>query len=98
MFESNHDIEMLENGPYPKWLKARVKSDSGHLSNNAAGFYLAKLIGPNTKKVLLIHLSETNNCPDKALETVYSILKEYEINFNKVSCAMQDERSEVIAL
>lgn len=98
LFESNHDIEMLENGPYPKWLKARVKSDSGHLSNNAAGFYLAKLIGPNTKKVLLIHLSETNNCPDKALETVYSILKEYEINFNKVSCAMQDERSEVIAL
>ena len=96
LFESNHDIEMLENGPYPKWLKMRVLSDSGHLSNNATGFYLSKLIGPNTKKVLLIHLSEINNNPDKALETVYSILKEYDIRFNHISCAMQDERSEVM--
>ena len=51
-----------------------------------------------TKKVLLIHLSEINNTPDKALETVYSILKDYDISFNKISCAMQNERSEVIEL
>ena len=98
LFESNHDIEMLENGPYPKWLKKRVLSDNGHLSNNASGFYLSKLIGPNTKKVLLIHLSEINNTPDKALETVYDILRDYKVDFNKISCAMQDERSEVITI
>ena len=52
--ESNHDIEMLTHGPYPSWLKKRVLSDEGHLSNQAAGFYLSKLIGDNTKKVLLM--------------------------------------------
>ncbi len=96
LFESNHDIEMLENGPYPKWLKSRVRSDSGHLSNNAAGVYLAKLIGPNTKRVLLIHLSETNNSADKALQTINEIFEEYEIKFNNLTCALQDEVSEVI--
>ena len=98
LFESNHDIEMLEAGPYPKWLKSRVLSDEGHLSNRASGFYLSKFIGPNTKKVLLIHLSEINNTPDKALETVYDILKDYDVNFNKITCATQDERSELINL
>ena len=70
-------------------------SDNGHLSNNAAGFYLSKLIGDNTKKVLLIHLSETNNTPEKALETVFDTLKKYEIDFGNISCAKQDEHTEV---
>ncbi len=96
LFESNHDIEMLENGPYPKWLKTRVLSPEGHLSNNEAGFYLAKLIGPNTKKVMLIHLSEVNNNPDIALKTVYDVLNDYEIDFKHITCATQDERSEVM--
>ena len=61
LFESNHDIELLMNGPYPEWLKRRVYSDEGHLSNKAASFYLTKLIGDKTKKIVLIHLSETNN-------------------------------------
>ena len=98
LFESNHDIEMLENGPYPDWLKQRVLSDVGHLSNNAAGFYLSKLIGPNTKEVLLIHLSETNNTPEKALETVTETLKDYNVSCKKLKCAKQDEKSEVIVL
>ena len=98
LFESNHDIEMLENGPYPVWLKKRVLSDNGHLSNNAAGFYLSKLIGDNTKHVLLIHLSETNNCPEKALETVNDTLKKYEIEFGNISCAKQDEHTEVFEI
>ena len=61
LLESNHDIEMLTHGPYPDWLKTRVLSDEGHLSNQAAGFYLSKLIGEKTKKVFLMHLSEVNN-------------------------------------
>ncbi|MCR5788230.1 MAG: MBL fold metallo-hydrolase [Bacilli bacterium] len=96
LFESNHDIEMLNNGPYPSWLKARVLSDKGHLSNIAAGVYLSKLIGDKTKNVILIHLSETNNTSKLALDTVTDVFKEYELDFKNLSCAYQNEISEVI--
>ena len=49
IFESNHDVEMLMHGKYPSWLKARIRNDEGHLSNNQCAFYLSKFIGPNTK-------------------------------------------------
>lgn len=98
LLESNHDVEMLTHGPYPDFLKKRVLSDEGHLSNNAAGFYLAKLIGDNTKKIYLMHLSEVNNTPEKALETVNATLKEYGIVFDNIKCATQDEISEVIEI
>ena len=63
IFESNHDIEMLWNGPYPYILKQRIVSDYGHLSNEMCSNYLDKIIGNNTKKIVLAHLSETNNDP-----------------------------------
>lgn len=98
LMESNHDVEMLTHGPYPEWLKRRVLSDSGHLSNQASGFYLAKLIGDNTKSVYLMHLSEINNKPDIALKTVKDTLNEYDIKFDNIKCAMQEEISEVVSL
>lgn len=96
LFESNHDIEMLNNGPYPKWLKRRVLGDEGHLSNKAASFYLAKLVGDNTKKIILMHLSEVNNTEEKSLETIQNTFKEYDVNFNDIRCAKPEEISEVI--
>lgn len=96
LMESNHDVEMLQHGPYPPWLKKRVLSDVGHLSNNSAGFYLSKLLGNNTKKVILIHLSETNNLEELALDTVHNTLKEYNIHFDNIICAHQNEITEVI--
>lgn len=96
LFESNHDVELLQHGPYPAWLKKRVLSDSGHLSNNSAAFYLTKLIGKNTKKIVLIHLSEVNNMEDIALETIHNTFLEYGIDFDDVICARQDERTDVI--
>ncbi len=96
LLESNHDIELLTHGPYPEWLKKRILSDEGHLSNQAAGFYLSKLIGDKTKKVMLMHLSETNNNPEVALKTVKKSLKEYNINFKNIECASQDTISEVM--
>ncbi len=96
--ESNHDVEMLTHGPYPDWLKRRVLSDEGHLSNQAAGFYLSKLIGSNTKKILLMHLSEVNNNSETALKTVRDVLLESEIDFPDIKCATQDELSEVIEI
>jgi len=96
LLESNHDVEMLTHGPYPDWLKRRVLSDEGHLSNQAAGFYLTKLIGEKTKKIYLMHLSEVNNNSEIALKTVKNALKEYKIDFDDIECAEQDNISEVI--
>lgn len=98
LFESNHDIEMLLNGPYPKWLKDRVMGPYGHLSNKDSAIYLAKIIGPETKKILLTHLSHKNNTEEKALQTIEEIFSEYEINFHDISCAKQREKSEMIEL
>ena len=91
--ESNHDIEMLRHGPYPEWLQRRVLSDEGHLSNKFAGIYLSKMIGDNTKHILLIHLSEKNNTPDMALSTVKEYLTDYKNLTIKVSAP--NEISEV---
>lgn len=96
LLESNHDVEMLQHGPYPDWLKKRVLSDEGHLSNQAAGFYLSKLIGEKTKKVFLMHLSEVNNNSEVALKTVKKTLNDYKIDFENIECAEQDNISEVI--
>lgn len=98
LMESNHDIDLLQNGKYPDYLKRRILSDEGHLSNNQAGFYLSKIIGPNTKDVLLIHLSKDNNAPDVAIDTVSKILKEYSLDFNNIKCARQFELSEVMRI
>ncbi len=98
IMEANHDVEMLINGRYPKWLKSRILSDQGHLSNNAAGFYLSKLIGPNTKKVILAHLSKENNTPDEAIRTVKKTLEEYEVDFNDIDVAKQKEKTEGIKI
>lgn len=98
LFESNHDIEMLNNGPYPAWLKKRVLSDVGHLSNISAGVYLSKFLGNKTKRVVLIHLSETNNTPEIALKTVRETFKEYDVKFKNISCAYQDKISDVIEI
>ena len=98
LFESNHDIEMLINGKYPKWLKDRVVGPYGHLSNKDASLYLSKLIGNDTKEILLMHLSEHNNTEECAMTTINEIFKEYNIDFNNIKCAKQREKSEEIIL
>ena len=96
LFESNHDIEMLMNGPYPKWLKTRVVGSYGHLSNKDSSFYLTKLVGPHTKKIILMHLSHINNTSEKALEMIHETFKEYDIEFSDIECAKQSEITEVV--
>lgn len=98
IFESNHDPEMLIKGKYPKWLQARVLSDVGHLSNEYASAYLAKLIGPNTKKVVLAHLSKENNNEEIALNKFLETMDNNNIDFKNVVIAKQNEISEVIEL
>ena len=95
LFESNHDIEMLLHGPYPKWLQARVLSDVGHLSNKFTGIYLSKMIDDSTKEIMLMHLSDHNNDPNVALETVCEYIDTSNLN---LFCAKKDIISEVINL
>jgi len=71
--ESNYDPEMLETGPYPALLKARIRGDGGHISNDeAAGLLRDRSCRPNW--IALAHLSQENNRPDVALRTHRSIL------------------------
>lgn len=74
VIESNHDTEMLKNGPYPFVLKRRILSESGHLSNDDCCKVLSALVAAGTEHVYLAHLSRENNTPDRALETVCSAL------------------------
>ena len=70
VLEANHDEEMLRYGPYPVYLKRRILSDRGHLSNDACGELAAHLAGGGTRRFLLGHLSRENNRPELAFETV----------------------------
>ncbi len=69
VLESNHDIKMLNNGPYPYLLKKRILSDRGHLSNEACAEIVPRLVENGTKKIILAHLSEENNTPSLAYQT-----------------------------
>ncbi|MCX7883633.1 MAG: MBL fold metallo-hydrolase [Caloramator sp.] len=75
LLESNHDVEMLKVGPYPYPLKLRILGDKGHLSNEAAGDTIVDILNSKIKKIILGHLSKTNNYPQLALRTVLSILE-----------------------
>jgi len=100
LIESNHDVEMLENGSYPRMLKDRVKGSRGHLSNVAAGALLAEIATYehcNCRHVFLGHLSEENNRPMIALDTVESILEANGVQL-KVSVAERHEPSEMVEL
>ena len=69
LIESNHDLRMLQSGPYPPELKIRIAGDRGHLSNAAAACELVSLLKSGAKRFVLGHLSENNNLPALALRT-----------------------------
>lgn len=70
LLEANHDINMLQVGSYPYYLKQRILGDRGHLSNELSGRLLGRLLHDNLKSVLLGHLSRENNYEELAYETV----------------------------
>lgn len=74
VLESNHDEQMLLNGPYDWHLKQRVKSIQGHLSNNQAVGLVSQIYHPELKNLVLAHLSETNNHPSLAGSTMQDYL------------------------
>jgi len=74
LLESNHDERMLREGPYPYFLKKRVASDLGHLSNRQSAELLTRLLHPGLRSVMLGHLSEQNNRPELARKAAQEAL------------------------
>lgn len=68
--EANHDFEMLKNGSYPHYLKKRILSDTGHLSNEMSGRLVSEVMHDGLEYVILGHLSNENNRPEIALAAV----------------------------
>lgn len=93
IIESNHDEVMLMDGPYPRFLKERVISDKGHLSNITTAKYLKKIVGKNTKNIILAHRSETNNTEEKILEAINNVELDKNIN---IYIARQNEEGPLI--
>ena len=85
ILEANHDVNMLKIGRYPWFLKQRVLGEEGHLSNEAAGEAIVKILTINGKErsVLLAHLSKENNFPLMAYQTVKNILEEKDYYIGK---------------
>lgn len=70
LLEANHDVNMLQVGPYPYYLKQRILGERGHLSNENSGRLLCRILHDGLKTVLLGHLSKENNLPELAYESV----------------------------
>ena len=97
VLESNHDVDMLLAGPYPFSLKKRVLGPQGHLRNDAAAAYAVASVRAGTRAVLLAHLSDENNTPRRALDTVGRALAEAGLTV-RLAAAPKDAVSETLTL
>ncbi len=75
VIESNHDVNMLLNGPYPYYLKKRILGSQGHLSNETTAALLVDLMNKGTKRFMLAHLSSENNTKELSYQTSLCSLK-----------------------
>jgi len=99
MLESNHDVDMLRDGPYPWSVKQRVMSRVGHLSNDAAAEFLARGYDGGAAFVVLAHLSENNNLPELARISAERALRDrMSLLANHLLLAGQDQPMEAIVL
>lgn len=97
ILEHNHDPQMLAQGPYQQWLKQRVRSAQGHLSNEQGAELLAELHHPQLRQVVLAHLSEVNNRPELARQAAGQALGGLG-SAARVAVAGQYEPSEVLEI
>ena len=102
LLESNHDVRMLETGPYPYYLKQRILSDYGHLSNDNAGKLLNYILHDKMKYILLGHLSKENNYEKLAYETVKLEIDQGDHKYQSkdfcISVAKRDMMSEIVTI
>ena len=102
LLEANHDVNMLETGPYPYYLKRRILGDHGHLSNENAGRLLNYILNDKLKHILLGHLSKENNYEALAYETVRFEIDQGDTPYTAkdfpIEVAKRDEMSQIINL
>ena len=96
VLEFNHCTDMLARGPYPPNLKRRIAGRGGHLSNDEAQATLRHLAGPELHTLVLAHLSEKNNTPERALAAAKETLAELDMEHVRVLIASQDEVGEAL--
>lgn len=84
IFESNHDLEMLQQTDRPYWLKSRIACDTGHLCNADSARLLSNFISSRTKHIVLAHLSQEANTPELALNTLFDRFNACGINTSKM--------------
>lgn len=100
LLEANHDVNMLQVGAYPYYLKQRILGDRGHLSNSTAGHLLCELLHDGLKEIVLGHLSRENNYEALAFETVCSEVTlgdtPYKSKDFHIAVAKRDEVSDMI--
>ncbi len=95
MIESNYDKQMLIDGAYPEYLKARILADNGHLDNTVAAQFIADSYRPELKYVFLCHLSNDNNTPDLALTAVRNALTAKNITVGDGSESLEARNADI---
>jgi phosphoribosyl 1,2-cyclic phosphodiesterase len=98
LLETNHDETMLDRGRYPESVKRRIASRMGHLSNAQAARLVRDHASPRLRVLLLAHLSEENNCPDRAEETLRDALARRPDLTPRVEVTRRDDASASIEL
>ena len=102
LLEANHDVNMLQVGSYPYYLKRRILGDRGHLSNENAGKLLSRLLHDDLKAVFLGHLSKENNYDKLAYETVCGEVDSGENPYKSrdfyIQVARREQVSELVAI
>lgn len=100
LLEANHDVKMLQVGPYPYYLKQRILGDKGHLSNENSGRLLSRILHDGLENIILGHLSKENNLPELAYEAVRMEItmgdNPYNANDFRLQVAKRSEVSPVI--
>lgn len=99
LLEANHDLKMLKEGPYPWILKQRILGEKGHISNDTAGNLISEVMTGKLKYIYLGHLSDENNIPHLAYETVENILNKHGIklgSYLKMDLAARYSNSKLV--
>ena len=100
LIEANHDVNMLQVGPYPYYLKQRILGDKGHLSNENSGRLLSRILHDKLQTIILGHLSKENNLPELAYEAVRMEItmgeNPYNANDFRMMVASRSELSPVV--
>ncbi len=91
--EANHDIEMLKNGRYPYYLKKRILSDTGHLSNEMSGKLVSEVMHSRLQYIILGHLSKENNLPEVAFAAVNAALSAAPVNACNIELIVSEKES-----